>query len=184
MNELKLDHDGESEATADIAPTTRLIDPELNNLETIPDLKSLLSETRHLKSLLRVTLALLLLLTVGIAISVSLSTGGHQTAPLKVNVLRRPCGDTPDAARAAGCVFDIVSFCFLHPRCHDFELAAEFAAVEPWQWFRERSNESDTIPREQVLAGQFNVSFVEYRYHIEHCLFMWRKLHRVVLSGR
>ena len=184
MEDLKIYQDEGAEATVNTNPMTRLIDPELDIARVDSDFEGLSSDIKYLKSLFRGVLVLLLIVFIGIAISFFFSTGGHQNTPSKVDVLRRPCGNTPDKAKAAGCIFDIVSFCFLHPRCHDFELAAEFAAIEPWQWFKERSNESATIPREQVLTGEFDVSFVDYHYHIEHCLFMWRKLHRIVLRGR
>lgn len=47
-------------------------------------------------------------------------------------IMFSPCGSTPSEARAASCVFDIVAFSWLPPRCHDAELGEEFRQQKDW----------------------------------------------------
>ncbi|MCJ1310494.1 hypothetical protein MMC25_004158 [Agyrium rufum] len=97
-------------------------------------------------------------------------------------IMYSPCGSTPDEARSLGCTFDIISFSFLPPRCHDPELAAEFASLRQWEWFEDQ-NQTQPIPQEVALSGNYEGLYVNWDYHITHCVFMWRKMHRAFQRG-
>jgi hypothetical protein len=72
----------------------------------------------------------LLIFTTTIARSSATSTPslvpGTSVLGLNEDILRSPCGSYPAEAKALGCQFDIISFCWLPPRCYDAELSHTF----------------------------------------------------------
>ena len=93
------------------------------------------------------------------------------------------CGDTPSSARHANCKFDIMSFSWLPPACDDPELTVEFSHVRKWTWWVD-SNRTTSVPFEEVALGFHSELFVTREYHMYHCTYMWRKLHRGLLKAQ
>jgi len=95
------------------------------------------------------------------------------------------CGNSSDDARALGCHFDIMSFTWSHPRCFDKKLMDEFLSLKNWTWWDETDqNDGKPVPFKEVSLGQHTRLYVSWEYHITHCTFMWKKMHRAVLAGR
>ncbi|KAL9109186.1 MAG: hypothetical protein Q9227_006111 [Pyrenula ochraceoflavens] len=105
------------------------------------------------------------------------------------------CGSTPSTARAAGCVFDILSFGWLPPACVDSELTAAFLAARDWKWFTSFHGPDDNshthtagdvaltpITTETMLTGEHD-AWVPWELQAVHCTFLWRKMHRAMLRG-
>lgn len=95
------------------------------------------------------------------------------------------CGNTTAEAKAAGCHFDLMSFAWLPDACFDGELMDEFLAHPsgPWHWYSD-TNKTTEISREEVNLGEYEELYVKWEYHLIHCTFMWKKMHRAVLQGR
>jgi hypothetical protein len=93
------------------------------------------------------------------------------------------CGDTSSSARLANCTFDIMSFSWLPPACADPELTAEFSAIQSWTWWLD-TDRTAVVPFDEVVKGDHRMLFVTREYHMYHCTYMWRKLHRGLLEGR
>lgn len=101
--------------------------------------------------------------------------------PNKPTILSQPCGNTPEEARAAGCHFDINSFCWLASPCFDANLSTEFENIKTWRWW---GDENFTIPISHDLVSTGNITglYVSWDYHLRHCTVMWKKLHRAFLD--
>ena len=97
-------------------------------------------------------------------------------------IMFSPCGNTPSEARAAGCVFDIVAFSWLPPRCHDAELGEEFRQLKDWEYYLDR-NRTRLVSLEMALTGEFTGLNTKFEHHLHHCTFLWKKMHRALLSG-
>jgi hypothetical protein len=93
--------------------------------------------------------------------------------------LIQPCGNTTEQARAAGCHFDIISFSWFPSRCYDAALAEEFDQLQTWRWYRDLERKEE-VPRQEALSGVNPVLYVDWGYHIIHCTYMWRKMHRAI----
>jgi hypothetical protein len=92
------------------------------------------------------------------------------------------CGTSPAEAVALGCSFDIMSFAWLPARCFDRELMEDFLALRRWEWFMD--NEGVGIADvASVFAGSYDELYVTEEYHLYHCTYMWKKMHRAVLGG-
>lgn len=97
-------------------------------------------------------------------------------------IIHTPCGGTPAEARASDCIFDIIAFSWLPPRCYDAELAEEFRELKGWEYFLDR-NRTRPLSQELALTGEFAGLYTEFEYHLRHCTFLWKKMHRALLSG-
>ncbi len=92
------------------------------------------------------------------------------------------CGDSLETAQERGCSFDLISFAWQTPECYDTELVAEFSSWSNWTFY---ADDKFTIPVSQEIARQGNRTplFVKWDYHIVHCTFMWRQMHRAYERG-
>ncbi|OAG13183.1 uncharacterized protein CC84DRAFT_1212625 [Paraphaeosphaeria sporulosa] len=96
------------------------------------------------------------------------------------------CGTTADEARARGCVFEITGFTWLPRECQDTETEDEFLdylAENDLNIYRD-TKYTDIVPIEEVRLGNGPGFFVRQQYHVTHCQFLLRKLHRAQTSGR
>lgn len=98
------------------------------------------------------------------------------------------CGDSPATAAAAGCHFDPISFSWLPPQCYDAPNTAEFLS---WNWtFYDSEGDATpgTAPEHVPHAVSYDVAvsghlpelMVTEEYHLVHCIFTWRKMHRAL----
>ncbi|MCJ1329218.1 hypothetical protein MMC10_005896 [Thelotrema lepadinum] len=94
------------------------------------------------------------------------------------------CGRTVDEAKAAGCIFDVMSFHWVPPQCYDAEITDLFLAARDWKWYSKyHGNASDEIPIETIREGHTS-AWVPWEYHPVHCTHQWRKMHRAFAAGR
>ncbi|GKT41220.1 uncharacterized protein ColSpa_01401 [Colletotrichum spaethianum] len=97
-----------------------------------------------------------------------------------------PCGTTPSEARASGCLFDLISFNWLPPACHDAELAAQFEEelreAGQLSWYEDMQR-TKPLSRDQIMTGEHSGIYVSLGYHLRHCTAMWRRMHRALIQG-
>ncbi|TEA10492.1 hypothetical protein C8034_v007709 [Colletotrichum sidae] len=113
------------------------------------------------------------------------SSSSSPSPPAKF-LLTAPCGTTPSEARARGCQFDLISFNWLPPQCHDEPLAAAFeselGARGMLEWY-EDANRTRPLSRAQIMTGEHTGIYVSLGYHLRHCTAMWRRMHRAIAEG-
>jgi hypothetical protein len=126
-----------------------------------------------------VSLGLLLRLTTSSPLQWSTSSRSEA----QPTIMLSPCGSTPAEARAAGCSFDMMAFSWLPPRCYDSELVEEFREFKNWGYWLDR-NRTKPVSLEVALTGEIPELYTEFEYHLRHCTFLWRKMHRALLSDR
>ncbi|GKT79686.1 hypothetical protein ColTof4_12109 [Colletotrichum tofieldiae] len=97
-----------------------------------------------------------------------------------------PCGATPSEARASGCLFDLISFNWLPPSCHDAELASQFEEelreAGQLSWYEDMQR-TKPLSRDQIMTGEYSGIYVSLGYHLRHCTAMWRRMHRALMQG-
>ena len=91
------------------------------------------------------------------------------------------CGNTPTSARERGCLFDLISFTWQVPECYDASLVSAFASWDEWVFYTEAGG-NVTVPKEVALRGERDL-WVSWKYHIVHCTFTWRQMHRAYERG-
>ena len=90
------------------------------------------------------------------------------------------CGNSPSEALSRGCSFDVMSFAWLPAPCFDKELMQDFLSLRNWVWYRDESGNEPAADPMAVASGQYDQLFVTQEYHMYHCTYMWRKMHRAV----
>ncbi|KAL5376117.1 hypothetical protein DPSP01_010709 [Paraphaeosphaeria sporulosa] len=95
------------------------------------------------------------------------------------------CGTNANEARARGCVFETTGFTWLAPECADPATEAEFLeyiAKNEFKYYR-TENYTEEVSVEEIRKGNGPGFFVREKYHLTHCLFLMKKLHRMRDKG-
>ncbi|KAF9641101.1 hypothetical protein BFW01_g460 [Lasiodiplodia theobromae] len=102
----------------------------------------------------------------------------------------QPCGSSPAEAKAAGCVFDLMTVSWLPLDCYDSELTARFMDEWPWKFYLSNSTLPEAPPesREQIpsleaISTTTELMWTDRRFHIYHCIYGWKMMHRAVERG-
>ena len=101
------------------------------------------------------------------------------------------CGPTPDDAVAKGCIFDVMTISWQHPDCYDEELSREFEALGPWDFYWSSRPGTEIpephmltpIPDYETLGRQTTRVWSSREYHITHCTYAWKMMHRALERG-
>jgi len=94
------------------------------------------------------------------------------------------CGNSAAEARGRGCRFDRVLHSWLPLACtndDDLQDERDFIAAADWKYY---SEEGSQLLTEDVYRGEAKLVFTSWRWHLVHCTFVWKKLHRALLDGR
>ncbi|PVH80977.1 hypothetical protein DL98DRAFT_548831 [Cadophora sp. DSE1049] len=105
----------------------------------------------------------------------------NQVLPSNLSDLESPCGSSSAEAKALGCTFDIISFCWLPTRCYDAELSQRFDKLANWEWYLDH-NKTQPVAKSDALTGELDGLYVSWEYHVQHCVYMWEKMHRAFLG--
>lgn len=100
---------------------------------------------------------------------------------------RLHCGNTTDEAVALRCEFDLLSNSWTPKECFDAETSTEFRQwllsperYRQWPYFSDE-NATQWISNEEILSQRINnVIWTTPEHHIGHCIFLLRRLHRIV----
>jgi hypothetical protein len=93
------------------------------------------------------------------------------------------CGLTASSALSHGSSFDVTSFAWLPARCFDQGLVDQFLALHDWRWYLDAAG-SQPVDIDSVRSGVHAQLYVTQEYHMYHCTYMWRKMHRAAGAGR
>lgn len=91
----------------------------------------------------------------------------------------RNCGGTPDEAREAGCVFDVMMQLWTPPECMDSPLSERFLEKGNWTWYADGGAQR-AYTDEEIRKGNHDVVYVAQSYHRHHCIFAWERLVRAI----
>jgi hypothetical protein len=97
-------------------------------------------------------------------------------------LIPKDCGNNPKTARERGCHFDIMSMIWIPHECYDPELTEEFASERSWEWSL-HENGTHPISEEVIRTGEIQNGWVQFEYHLTHCLYTWKKVIKQVERG-
>lgn len=142
---------------------------------------------RHICYGLGVVVALILIFAFSAPYSItkkwrpgSSSSGGSNDSGFAppVDIAPKPdCGQSPEDAVEAGCVFDLMSFAWIYPVCVDEELTTEFLKLKDWAWWTDADG-SEEVAQDEVALGRHKEIFVTWEYQLQQCVYLWKKIQR------
>lgn len=134
---------------------------------------------------LKFTLTALLFSTIGLLTVIALvSHNPPKTfASAAVKTEASPCGTTPEYAAKAGCIFDLMNYGWTPPACYDHELSNSSISRGPWKWFYDH-NGTESISEEVISRGQVVHVWTEHHFHLTHCLYAFKTIHKASLTGQ
>ncbi|KAF7934502.1 uncharacterized protein EAE98_000788 [Botrytis deweyae] len=94
----------------------------------------------------------------------------------------QPCGLDSETAKANGCVFDLMTMAWLHRDCYDDELSEEFLEVASEPFFYDMEGTKPVKDYKELSEVKVMV-WTTRKYHIFHCSYGWRMMHRSLLRG-
>lgn len=145
----------------------------------------------RLALLISVVTAILVIAFIALIVPLSSCAASTTSTPIPRDALDvvslKPCGKTRDEALTRGCQFDLMSFVWIMsfvwtpPACHDKELPDDFPSLRNWAWYHD-IKATQVADEHPVHQGKFDHLYVTWEYHKMHCQYMWRKLHRAMMS--
>ena len=88
------------------------------------------------------------------------------------------CGTNPQAARAAGCKFQLWMFAWVPQQCADDEIEREYLATIDWGYYFDQAGRHEV--NVSVAASGDHVIWTTWGQHYWHCFFTVKKLVRSV----
>jgi hypothetical protein len=93
------------------------------------------------------------------------------------------CGNSPQDAKTRGCQYSIVLHAWLPESClteADTEDAKDM--YEGSEWYYESGASGQNLTLEELGAGDYPWFYTTMDWHSTHCMYVWKRLHRVVLD--
>jgi hypothetical protein len=150
----------------------------------------------RLKLIIFLSAFLLGLLTMGIASIAHLSSspppnrtfppirsGADEKTGLPKAWSHGDCGNSPSDAKALGCRFDIVLHSWLPENCitpEDDEDAVLMYAGRNWTWSLGNGTQ---VSLDAVRTGDFAFVHTSFDWHVTHCMYVWKRMHRAMMDA-
>jgi hypothetical protein len=120
------------------------------------------------------------------------------TAALLLNTLgaralsstRLHCGNSTTEARSLGCEFDVLSNGWTPKECLDTQTSDEFydwltspERLRPWPYYTDREGKEWIPDKDSLSEGVYRKLYTTSEQHVGHCVYLMRRLHRIVDGG-
>ncbi|KIM99902.1 hypothetical protein OIDMADRAFT_55795 [Oidiodendron maius Zn] len=92
------------------------------------------------------------------------------------------CGGSPREARSLGCHYEMNSLRRVPEECYNPELDKAFEEKYSFKYYND-SHGTVEIDKEIVAQGETDYLYVNWEYHLTHCLFAFRKLYDSAVEG-
>ncbi|KAH8668239.1 hypothetical protein BGZ60DRAFT_528567 [Tricladium varicosporioides] len=104
-----------------------------------------------------------------------ISTGPRDYDPI--------CGSNRHEAKAAGCIFDLLATRWYTPECYHREVLGEMLLEIDFDLWLD-PEKTQQAPHDMAFAGDWDYLWPTPDFHIIHCIYQWRRLHRAMLEHR
>ena len=138
------------------------------------------------------------LITMGLIFAVYLSTTMHKTTHartlphipdgsdpvtgLPLSWSHGDCGNSVEDAKARNCRYSIILHSWLPQSClteADHEDEKEMYKDRNWSY---TSPSGQNLTMEEFGAGDYTYFLTSFDWHVTHCMYVWRRLHRILLD--
>lgn len=109
--------------------------------------------------------------------------GTDSTTGLPLSWYNGDCGNSPQDAKSRGCRYSIALHAWLPESCltdADAEDAKEMYDNRDDWYYQAAANQNMTL--EELSQGDYEWFTTTLDWHVAHCMYVWKRLHRVVLD--
>ncbi|EGX90437.1 hypothetical protein CCM_06857 [Cordyceps militaris CM01] len=95
------------------------------------------------------------------------------------------CGNSADDARARGCRYSIVLHAWLPASCltaADDEDARDMYRDRRWPFATAAAGGARNMTVGELGAGDYGYFDTTFDWHVTHCMYVWKRLHRILLD--
>ncbi|UNI19592.1 hypothetical protein JDV02_005772 [Purpureocillium takamizusanense] len=92
------------------------------------------------------------------------------------------CGNSPEDARARGCLYSIVLHSWLPASCltdDDAQDARDMYRGRQWPY---ETAAGRNLTMLELGAGDYGHFTTTFDWHVAHCMYVWKRLHRILLD--
>jgi len=93
------------------------------------------------------------------------------------------CGSSAEDARARDCEYSIILHAWLPKSClteADAEDAKEMYTDRSWRY---ETMSGKNLTMEELTAGDYEFFTTTSDFHVTHCMYVWKRLHRVLMDS-
>ncbi|KJZ72545.1 hypothetical protein HIM_08069 [Hirsutella minnesotensis 3608] len=109
--------------------------------------------------------------------------GYNETTGIPFSWRNGDCGDSPAEAKARGCRFSMVLLAWLPPDClteADAEDDELMFGDKDWPY----SIKGENVTLDVIRAGDYDIFETSWDWHVTHCLYLWKRFHRLMLDPK
>jgi hypothetical protein len=113
----------------------------------------------------------------------AIRTGSDPVTGLPKSWSHGDCGNSLADAKSLGCRFDIVLHSWLPADCitpEDDADAELMYAGRSWEWHLGNGTE---VTLDDVRSGEFAFVHTSFDWHVTHCMYVWKRMHRAMMDG-
>lgn len=93
------------------------------------------------------------------------------------------CGNNRHEAKANGCKYDLMASRWYPAECFHGDVLEQMLKEVDFDWFWD-SDHTQPATWETALAGDYDMLYPLYDFHIIHCLYQFRRLHMAIIEHR
>lgn len=109
--------------------------------------------------------------------------GNDERTGLPLSWYNGDCGSTTEEAIALDCRFSIVLHAWLPENClTDADVEDEELMYEGRDWPYELDN-GTSLTKDELRSGDFHHFTTTFDWHVTHCMYVWKRVHRVMLDA-
>lgn len=94
------------------------------------------------------------------------------------------CGKDRHEAKAAGCHYDLLATRWYNDDCYHPDVMQEFFDEMEFETFYQDPEFTTPASKELALSGDWDLLWPVHSFHIMHCLYQFRRLHKAILEHR
>ncbi|KAH8656688.1 hypothetical protein BGZ60DRAFT_472689 [Tricladium varicosporioides] len=113
------------------------------------------------------------------------NTGLYDFPRLGNVVAKTPgCGNSPEEAKALGCIFDPMNWHWTRPECFYKEGSEHSQAKGPWTYYRDTNFTKQMILPDAHAMSTERLMYTEHSWHVQHCVYALEFLHLAAMMDK
>ncbi|KAF5679233.1 hypothetical protein FHETE_974 [Fusarium heterosporum] len=109
-------------------------------------------------------------------------SGSDPTTGLPLSWSHGDCGNSPEEAKARNCQYSIVLHAWLPQSCLGEDDRQDTKDMYEGRSWPLTAASGENLTMEEFSAGDYGHFVTTFDWHVTHCMYVWKRLHRVMLD--